>query len=125
MRNVLPLSYGACTSFENHASRERRTQERLKVTVPIHVRSIDPSEHAVLEAAITIDVNRHGLCFRTPRHQYRIGMALCVTFSYSLPLMVGKELVGTVVRVDTLPNGGRSVAVQFVSQPELSRHEGA
>ena len=125
MRNVLPLSYGAGGSFENHTSRERRAQERLKVTVPIHVRSIDPSEHALLEAAITIDVNRHGLCFRTPRHQYHVGMSLCMTFPYSSPLMVGKEFVGNVVRVDTLANGGRSVAVQFVSQPELSRHEGA
>jgi hypothetical protein len=125
MHSVLPRLAHADTTFENHRRNERRSLERLKVSVPVHIRAIDPSEHAILEAAMTIDVNRHGLCFRTPRHQYHAGMSLCMTFPYSSPLVVGKEFVGNVVRVDTLPNGSRSVAVQFISQPESSKHEGA
>lgn len=117
MQNALPAWFGARTSLENERAQERRAGERLKVSVPVHIRSIDQSEHATLEAAITIDVNRHGLCFRTPRHKYHVGMSLCLTFPYSSPLVSGKEFVGNVVRVETLPEGGRSVAVQFVSRP--------
>ena len=39
--------------------------------------------------------------------------------------MVRKEFVGSVVRVDSLPNGRRSVAVQFISQAKSQKHEGA
>ena len=117
MHSALPLLAHAHTSFENDRRNERRTLERLKISVPVHVRSIDPSEHAILEAATTIDVNRHGLCFSTSRDHYHVGMSLCMTFPYSSPVMVRKEFVGNVVRVDALPNGGRSVAVQFISQP--------
>lgn len=117
MHNALLVSFGARTSFENDRRNERRTLERLKISVPVHVRSIDPSERAILEAATTIDVNRHGLCFSTSRDHYQVGMSLCMTFPYSSPVMVRKEFVGKVVRVDSLPNGGRCVAVQFTSQP--------
>jgi hypothetical protein len=117
MHNAIPVSFGARTTFENDRAQERRALERLKVSVPVHVRSIDPSEHAILEAATTIDVNRHGLCFKTSRDHYHVGMSLCLTFPYSSPVMVRKEFVGDVVRVDSLPNGGWSVAVQFISQP--------
>jgi PilZ domain len=117
MHNALPLSIHSHTTFENDRRSERRILERLKISVPVHVRSIDRSEHAILEAATTIDVNRHGLCFSTSRDHYQVGMSLCLTFPYSSPVMVRKEFVGKVVRVDSLPNGGRSVAVQFISQP--------
>lgn len=116
MHSVLPVSLGARATFENDRRTERRTLERLKISVPVHIRSIDPSEHAILEAATTIDVNRHGLCFSTSRDHYQVGMSLCLTFPYSSPVTVRKEFVGNVVRVDSLPNGGRSVAVQFISQ---------
>ena len=116
MHSALPLLAHAHTTFENDRRNERRTLERLKISVPVHVRSIDPSEHAILEAATTIDVNRHGLCFSTSRDHYHVGMSLCLTFPYSSPVMVRKEFVGNVVRVDSLPNGRRSVAVQFISQ---------
>jgi hypothetical protein len=117
MHNAQPLLIRAHSPFENDRLNERRTLERLKISVPVHVRSIHPSEHAILEAATTIDVNRHGLCFSTSRDHYHVGMFLCMTFPYSSPVMVRKEFVGNVVRVDSLPNGGRSVAVQFISQP--------
>ena len=117
MHNALPLLIRAHSPFENDRLNERRTLERLKISVPVHVRSIHPSEHAILEAATTIDVNRHGLCFSTSRDHYHVGMSLCMTFPYSSPVMVRKEFVGNVVRVDSLPNGGRSVAVQFIPQP--------
>jgi PilZ domain len=117
MHSALPLLVHERTTFENDRRNERRTLERLKISVPVHVRSIDPSERAILEAATTIDVNRHGLCFSTSRDHYHVGMSLCMTFPYSSPVMVRKEFVGNVVRVDSLPNGGRSVAVQFISRP--------
>src|SRR5579863_5504968 len=116
MQSVLPVSLGGRTTFENDRAQERRARERLKVSVPVHIRSIDPSKHAILEAATTIDVNQHGLCFSTSRDHYLVGMSLCMTFPYSSPVMVRKEFVGKVVRVDSLPSGSRSVAVQFISQ---------
>jgi PilZ domain len=118
MHNALPRSIHGHTTFENDGRNERRALERLKISLPVHIRSIDPSEHAVLEAATTLDVNRHGLCFSTLWDHYHVGMSLSLTFPYSSPIMVRKEFVGSVVRVDSLPNGGRSVAVQFVSQPQ-------
>jgi hypothetical protein len=121
MQNVLPRSIRAHTTFENDRRDERRTLERLKVSVPVHVRSIDPSEHAILEAATTIDVNRRGLCFSTLRDHYHVGMSLSLTFPYSSPTMVRKEFVGSVVRVDSLPNGGWCIGVQFISQPQFQK----
>ena len=117
MHNALPVLIQAHSTFESDRRNERRTLERLKISVPVHVRSIDPSDHAILEAATTINVNRHGLCFSTSRDHYHVGMSLCMTFPYSSPVMVRKEFVGDVVRVDSLPNGHWSVAVQFISQP--------
>ena len=115
MRNA-PQLIEVHSAFENDGCNERRTLERSKISLPVHIRSIDPSEHAILEAATTIDVNRHGLCFSTSRDHYQVGMSLCLTFPYSSPVTVRKEFVGNVVRVDSLPNGRRSVAVQFLSQ---------
>ena len=115
MRNA-PQLIEVHSAFENDGRNERRTLERSKISLPVHIRSIDPSEHAILEAATTLDVNRHGLCFSTSRDHYHVGMSLCLTFPYSSPVMVRKEFVGNVVRVDSLPNGRRSVAVQFLSQ---------
>jgi len=115
MRNA-PQLIEVHSAFENDGRNERRTLERSKISLPVHIRSIDPSEHAILEAANTLDVNRHGLCFSTSREHYQVGMSLCLTFPYSSPVMVRKEFVGNVVRVDSLPNGRRSVAVQFLSQ---------
>ena len=118
MHNALPLLIQAHTTFESDRRNERRTLERLKISVPVHVRSIDPSEHAILEAARLLSMwNRHGLCFSTSRDHYQVGMSLCLTFPYSSPVTVRKEFVGNVVRVDSLPNGRRCVAVQFISQP--------
>jgi 5-formaminoimidazole-4-carboxamide-1-beta-D-ribofuranosyl 5'-monophosphate synthetase len=115
MRNALQ-TIDAHTTFESDRRNERWTLERSKISLPVHIRSIDPSEHAILEAANTLDVNRHGLCFSTSREHYQVGMSLCLTFPYSSPVTVRKEFVGNVVRVDSLPNGRRSVAVQFLSQ---------
>jgi hypothetical protein len=115
MRNA-PQLIEVHSAFENDGRNERRTLERSKISLPVHIRSIDPSEHAILEAANTLDVNRHGLCFSTSREHYQVGMSLCLTFPYSSPVTVRKEFVGNVVRVDSLPNGRRSVAVQFLSQ---------
>jgi hypothetical protein len=116
MQSALPLLSRTHTTFENDRRNERRTLERSKISLPVHIRSIAPSEHAILEAATTLDVNRHGLCFSTSRDHYQVGMSLCLTFPYSSPVMVRREFVGNVVRVDSLPNGRRSVAVQFLSQ---------
>jgi len=115
MRNA-PQLIEVHSAFENDGRNERRTLERSKISLPVHIRSIDPSEHAILEAATTLDVNRHGLRFSTMRDHYHLGMSLCLTFPYSSPVTVRKEFVGNVVRVDSLPNGRRSVAVQFLSQ---------
>jgi hypothetical protein len=69
MRNALqPIE--AHLTFENDRRNERRTLERSKISLPVHIRSIDPSEHAILEAATTLDVNRHGLCFSTLRDHW-------------------------------------------------------
>jgi 5-formaminoimidazole-4-carboxamide-1-beta-D-ribofuranosyl 5'-monophosphate synthetase len=115
MRNALQL-IEVHSTFENDRRNERRILERSKISLPVHIRSIDPSEHAILEAATTLDVNRHGLCFSTSRDHYQVGMSLCLTFPYSSPVTVRREFVGNVVRVDSLPNGRRSVAVQFLSR---------
>lgn len=123
MRNGLPLlsHTRAHASFESDRRNERRTLERVKISIPVHIRAVAPSEHAILEATTTIDVNRQGLCFGTSRDHYEVGMALSLTFPYSSPGMVRREFVGNVVRVDLLPNGRRSVGVQFIPQSKSSK----
>jgi hypothetical protein len=116
--NSLAFSTIARKTFENDGSQERRTQERLKISLPVHVSSIEPSEHPIVEAATTLDLNRHGLCFKSRREHYCVGTTLSLSFPYSSPLMVRKEFVGEVIRVDSLPNGGYSVAVRFLPNPQ-------
>lgn len=104
------LERSGCRS-ETHE--ERRKRERLKVSLPIHVRPLDRSEQQIAEVAMTVDITRHGLYFATSRDHYQLGMSLFLTFPYCRSTLLRKEYVGQVVRVDTLANGGRAVAVRF------------
>ena len=116
MRNLLaPIDNRSASCQDN--GKERRTRERLKICLPVHIRPLRPSEQQTGEAATTMDFNRHGLCFATSRNHYQVGMSLFLTFPYSPSTLVRKEYAGEVVRVEELPNGHRAVAVQFLSNP--------
>jgi hypothetical protein len=113
MSNVLLTRISEGTASNCETGNERRTRERLKICLPVHIRSIGPSQQQIEEAATTLDLNRHGLCFTTSRDRYHVGMRLLLTFPYSSSTLDRKEFVGEVVRVDQLPSSGRAVAVQF------------
>jgi hypothetical protein len=116
MRNVPALLDNRAASCQDNGN-ERRTRERLKVCLPVHIRPLRSSQQQTGEAAITMDFNRNGLCFATSRNHYHVGMSLFLTFPYSPSTSVRKEYAGEVVRVELLPNGHRAVAVKFLSYP--------
>jgi hypothetical protein len=67
----------------NHDNeKERRTRERLKVCLPVHIRPLRASLQQTEEVTTTVDFNRNGLCFATLRDHYHLGMALFLTFPY-------------------------------------------
>ncbi|PYU34024.1 MAG: hypothetical protein DMG31_07285 [Acidobacteria bacterium] len=117
MRNVPPAPLDERTSFEHDPGKERRTRERFKVCLPVHIRPSSPSHQQIKDITTTLDLNRHGLCFTTSRDHYHVGMPLSLTFPYSSSTSVCKEFLGEVVRVDDLPNANRAVAVRLVSPP--------
>lgn len=123
MGNVPPVLLDQRVFCGNERGKERRSRERVRICLPVHIRSIVPTQRQIEEATTTLDMGRHGLCFRTSRDHYRLGMSLSLTFPYSPPVMVRKEFVGDVVRVESLSSGGWSVAVQFLSHPEPEARE--
>lgn len=96
---------------------ERRKRERLKLCLPLYVRPLRSSGEQIEEVTTTIDFNRNGLSFTTSHDHYRSGMSLFLTFPYSADVTAHVDYVGEVVRVTSLPNGDRAVAVQFLFCP--------
>jgi hypothetical protein len=92
---------------------ESRRRNRLKVTLPVRVRRVDPCGEPAEELQTTIDFNRHGVFFATSSDHYRTGMKLLVAFPYS-PGAICQEYAGEVVRIEELSDSRYGVAVRFL-----------
>jgi hypothetical protein len=92
---------------------ESRRRNRLKVTLPVRLRPVDPRDQPAEELQTTINFNRHGIFFATSGDHYRTGMKLLVAFPYS-PGAICQEYAGEVVRIEKLSDGRCGVAVRFL-----------
>jgi hypothetical protein len=94
--------------------RDARRRERLKISLPVHVRPFDARYADIEEVAQVIDFTRDGLFFRTGMPHYCAGMRLIVTFPYGDKVSAHRRMLTTIVRVDHFHDGTRGVAVRVL-----------
>lgn len=93
---------------------DARRRERLKISLPIHVRPFDARYADIEEVGQVIDFTRDGLFFRTCMPHYCVGMRLIVTFPYGDKVSAHRRMLTTIVRVDHFNDGTRGVAVRVL-----------
>lgn len=93
---------------------DARRRERLKVSLPVHVRPFDARYAEIEDVAQVIDFTRDGLFFRTCMPHYGLGMRLIVTFPYGDKVSAHRRMLATVVRLDHFDDGTRGVAVRVL-----------
>ncbi len=98
----------------HHSTRDARRRERLKISLPVHVRPFDARYAEIEDVAQVIDFTRDGLFFRTCMPHYCLGMRLIVTFPYGDKVSAHRRMLTTVVRLDRFDDGSRGVAVRVL-----------
>ncbi len=99
---------------QRHPKHDARRRERLKISLPVHVRPFDARYAEIEEVAQVIDFTRDGIFFRTRMPHYCLGMRLIVTFPYGDKVSAHRRMLTTVVRLDRFDNGTRGVAVRVL-----------
>jgi hypothetical protein len=94
--------------------RDARRRQRLKISLPAHVRPFDGRYGDIEDVAQVIDFTRDGLFFRTGMPHYYVGMRLIVTFPYGDKVSAHRRMLTTIVRVDHFDDGTRGVAVRVL-----------
>jgi hypothetical protein len=98
----------------HRAKHDARRRERLKISLPVHVRPFDARYADIEEVAQVIDFTRDGLFFRSGMPHYCVGMRLIVTFPYGDKVSAHRRMLTTIVRVDHFHDGTRGVAVRVL-----------
>ena len=95
---------------------DARRKKRLKISLPLHLRPLDPrfAEHE--DVAEVANFNSEGLYFTTSMIHYTPGMKLMVTFPYGEHAPVQRRFLGSVVRAEHCWIGCRGVAITFEGQ---------
>jgi hypothetical protein len=93
---------------------DARRRERLKISLPVHVRPFDARYAEIEEVAQVIDFTRDGLFFRTRMPHYCAGMRLIVTFPYGDKVSAHRRMLTTIVRIERFNDGTRGVAVRVL-----------
>jgi hypothetical protein len=96
------------------SKRDARRRERLKISLPVHVRPFDPRFEGIEDVGQVVDFTRDGLYFRTCMPHYFLGMRLIVTFPYGDKISAHRKFLVTVVRLEHRGDGSRGVAVRFL-----------
>ncbi|MGH9738767.1 MAG: hypothetical protein ACRD4X_09285 [Candidatus Acidiferrales bacterium] len=94
--------------------RDARRRQRLKVSLPVHVRPFDPRYAEIEDVGQVIDFTRDGLFFRSCMPHYYVGMRLIATFPYGDKVSAHRRMLTTVVRIDHFDDGTRGVAVRVL-----------
>jgi hypothetical protein len=95
---------------------ERRRTRRIRIGQPVRIRPSDPKDKYFEDSNTTKNVSRDGIYFVTRVANYYEGMRLFVIVPHHSPREPqDREYLGQVVRVDSLPEGERGVAVQLLS----------
>jgi hypothetical protein len=96
------------------SERDARGRERLKTSLPVHVRPFDPRFEGIEDVGHVVNFTRDGLYFRTCMPHYLLGMRLIVTFPYGEKIEAHRKFLVTVVRLENRRDGSRGVAVRFL-----------
>jgi hypothetical protein len=101
-------------SSEPKPNRNSRRRERLKVSLPLEVRPFDARFAEIADVGEVLDFTRDGLYFATCMPHYFMGMRLLVTFPFGKKISAHKKFLGSIVRMETRPNGTLGIAVRFL-----------
>jgi hypothetical protein len=96
------------------AGRDARRRQRLKTSLPVHVRPFDARYAEIEDVGQVVDFTRDGLFFRSCMPHYSVGMRLIVTFPYGDKVSAHRRMLTTVVRLDQYDDGTRGVAVRVL-----------
>lgn len=94
------------------AVKECRLTPRETLSEPVLIRPCDPLYPE--EICTTANVSRSGLYFVTSTKHYVVGMNVLVTLNFGPNDPIHREQIGDVVRVDTLSESKRGVAVRIL-----------
>ncbi len=100
-------AYQAAPASGPQRSSNRRSNNRVRMTLPIRVR-----DRKALEESVTVDVSRTGVLFSSSR-PYAVGEQVWVAMPYQ-PGAAPDEMPAQVIRTIDRPRGAH-VALQFVS----------
>ncbi len=103
---------------------ERRGKGRAKLAQKVRVRPSEPQGKEFDEVVDTLNVCRTGIYFASDRDAYHTDMRLFVTYPYATgPGAINQEYIGRVVRIDSLPDGRRGIAVHLQMKLNLGARE--
>jgi hypothetical protein len=91
-----------------------RRRPRLKVSLPLEVRPFDARFADIVDVGEVLDFTRDGLYFATCMPHYFMGMRLLVTFPFGEKISAHKKFLGSIVRMESRPDGTVGVAVRFL-----------
>jgi len=93
-----------------------RRSRRISTREPVRLIPSIPRGESFEEITATSNVSREGFYFLTRHEHYQEGMRLLVTLPYHFPSdRRDREYLAQVVRVESLDDGQRGVAVQLLS----------
>jgi hypothetical protein len=101
-------------THSHFTGRDARRRQRLKISLPVHVRPFDARYAEIEDVGQVVDFTRDGLFFRSCMPHYTVGMRLIVTFPYGDKVSAHRRMLTTVVRLDHFDDGTRGVAVRVL-----------
>lgn len=114
IETAITVSSGEASASASTADRDARRRNRLKVSLPVHVRPFDARFIEIEDVGEVVDFTRDGLYFLSCMPHYHAGMRLIVTFPYGERASAHRRFLGEVVRLEDHNSGTRGIAVRFL-----------
>jgi hypothetical protein len=109
-----PVSGDDASASVCTVDRDARRRNRLKVSLPVHVRPFDARFIDIEDVGEVVDFTRDGLYFLSCMPHYHTGMRVIVTFPYGERVSTHRRFLGEVVRLEDHNNGTRGIALRFL-----------
>lgn len=114
MARLAEPSAAAITVPVRKPRHDKRDRQRLKVSLPVHVRPFEARFADIEDVAQVIDFTRDGIYFTTSMPHYFMGMRLIATFPYGDKASVRRRFLASVVRLEHRDDGSHGVAVRVL-----------
>lgn len=108
------VSSGEASASVCTMDRDARRRNRLRVSLPVHLRPFDARFIDIADVGEVVDFTRDGLYFLSCMPHYHAGMRLIVTFPYGERASARRRFLGEVVRLEDHDDGTRGIAVRFL-----------